>query len=409
MQTYLNIAINSNIISKSSFDDKKISISVVTYFVVHALNISVTTLLRRSEDSTRTWKMGFLFILIAIMLWSLKPVLRRSFKPFFITEAIFIILYFTSYVFGLANPEFLLSMAFDTIFICVPLAIYVYSIRDKNIFYRNLLNSSYLLIPSLAFVYYISINGYQASVMPLSYSLAIPTIFQANEAIKQKKIVNIIFAFAGFVTILLFGSRGPLLCVFTFLVLSIWKYVSVIRRKVFIILMSLIVSVFLAVYWEQIMNQLYEFIRNFGINSRTLDLLIENRLLDGSGRDTIFAYYGELISERPILGWGVYGGWIGKGSGPHNMLIEIFLAFGIIIGIILSTYIITVVLKSLYKNKGIEGELLLIFISRIVVLFIFSGNFLGNPYLFILFALYHSSNEQKQSSKKLNKLKNTYV
>lgn len=38
----------------------------------------------------------------------------------------------------------------------------------------------------------------------------------------------------------------------------------------------------------------------------------------------------QLIAQKPFLEWGLLGGWIKKGSGPHNMIIEIMLAFGII-------------------------------------------------------------------------------
>ena len=146
-------------------------------------------------------------------------------------------------------------------------------------------------------------------------------------------------------------------------------------------------------YYKEIINSINIFLFEHGIYSRTLYLLINNRLLQSSGRDVLFNYYWELAMEKPLLGWGLVGGWIKEGSGPHNMLIEFFLAFGIVGGALISIVIIVIVARSLFMQRGILGDLLLIYTAINIVMFFVSGDFLSKPNLFILVALYFSASK----------------
>lgn len=377
--------------------DKKISFSVVFFYIIEALNMSLKTIFPISDLMWQSMSRSFMFVLIAVMLWSLKPVLQRSVKAFAIAEFIFVALFSISFFFGNAEQKLLLSKAFSTLCICIPLAAYVYSIKDKNIFYHALLKCSYLLIPLLTIVYFKHINIDAVYNMSVSYAIALPTMIQINEAIKHKKAPNIIFGCTGIIVVILYGARGPLLCLFTMLAIKIWRHSNTTLKRTSLILLSLTALSLFAVYYKQILNVINIFLFEYGVYSRTLYLLKNNQLLQGSGRDVLFNYYWDLVLEKPIFGWGFVGGWINDGLSPHNMLIELLLAFGIISGSLLSITIIIIVARSLFKKEGKVGELLLIYASLNIVMFFVSGDFLENPKMFILVALYFSKNESQKN------------
>jgi hypothetical protein len=86
------------------------------------------------------------------------------------------------------------------------------------------------------------------------------------------------------------------------------------------------------------------------------------------------------------------------------MLIEFFLAFGIIGGALISIYAIILVIRSFLFKEGILGELLLIYAAINIVMFFVSGNFLEKPNLFILVALYYSSNTKADCKFKTHRI-----
>lgn len=386
---YLNSGEEIN--KTSVYYDKKISFFIVCYYIVEALNLSIKTILPISDLMWQAMSRGFMLFLIAIMIWTIRPVLQRSMVPFAVTELIFIILYCISLLLGNAEQKLLLSKAFDTLCICIPMAIYVYSINDKNIFYAFLLKSSYFLIPLLTVVH---VNQDAVYSMSVSYALALPTMVQINESIKHKKIYNILLACVGVVIVILYGARGPLLCLATMAIVKVWRYNKSPRKRITLILLALSASSLFMVYYKEIINCINIFLFEHGIYSRTLYLLINNRLLQNSGRDVLFNHYWDLAMEKPFFGWGVVGGWIRDGLGPHNMLIEFFLAFGIIGGTLISLAIIIMTARSFLIKEGILGDLLLIYTAINIVMFFVSGNFLGKPNLFILVALYFSLNDK---------------
>ena len=81
------------------------------------------------------------------------------------------------------------------------------------------------------------------------------------------------------------------------------------------------------------------------------------------------------------------GGWIGSGSGPHNMLLEFILAFGIIVGAVVCLFAVLLLVKTFLLHKSEHRELTFIFASNCVVLFLVAGNWLEKPEWFIFAAL----------------------
>lgn len=347
----------------------------------------------------QTMSNGLMILLIMIMISTISPVIKRSFTPFVVVECVFIFLFCLSYLQGNAEKTLLFDKAFQAVCVSIPLGIYVYSIKDKRIFYYMVLKSSYFLIPMLSLTYFLRKDPGSIYNMSVSYALALPTMFQINEYIKERKIHNLIFSCLGIIIIILYGARGPLVCILTMLLIRLWRArkLSLKQLGLFMLMLGALGLVF--IYYDQIINAINDFLINHNIYSRTFYSIVNNRFLSSSGRDVLFDYYWNLVLEKPIVGWGLVGGWIKEGSGPHNMLIEFFLAFGLIGGAILSIYIIMLAFGSFFLKKGILGDLLLIYAAINIVMFFVSGNFLAKPDLYILVALYYSyKSEFKQKT-----------
>ena len=292
-----------------------------------------------------------------------------------------------SYLQGNAQTSLLLSTAFRTLAVSVPIAFHVAAIRNKQIYYNTLLTVSYILIPMLIIVFIHNMNRPHYYSMPVSYALLLPILMQMNEYIDKRRFINLIFSIIATGSILLFGARGPLLGIGMLVVLRYLSSRDNIVQKILVVFCAATSIVLLLVYSEQIGKPIVNLLQSRGIYSRTINVFARGSILYGAGRDRLFAYYIELAKAKPFLGWGIKGGYISAGSGPHNMLSGLVLAFGCIFGGLLCVGAIFLVARVPFVKNNVLRNLVAIYCARNIGLFFVSGGFLDNVNWCIFLAL----------------------
>ena len=119
-------------------------------------------------------------------------------------------------------------------------------------------------------------------------------------------------------------------------------------------------------------------------------MILTRSLLSDSGRRSYHMYYLQMVLDRPVLGYGLVGGWKGPGEYPHHLFIELLLSFGIVFGAIAFTLVIFLSIKSILSNNRYIQRLAIIFVSYCVSLFL-SDSFMTCPEFYILIAIGLSS------------------
>ena len=136
------------------------------------------------------------------------------------------------------------------------------------------------------------------------------------------------------------------------------------------------------------------------LNSRTIDLLA-NDVGYSSGREVIADQAIKIINDHLVSGTGVLGEFKHIEEYSHNIILEIILHYGIIIGSLIIIYLFRTILKALLKSRDRERLLIIIFISYGLVALFFSGTYLSWDGFFILlgiaFSILHK-NSKKQTS-----------
>ncbi len=94
----------------------------------------------------------------------------------------------------------------------------------------------------------------------------------------------------------------------------------------------------------------------------------------------------EKIVEKPILGWGLCGSWENAGLYPHNIFLEIWLAFGVILGSLVIMLLAIYVMAALLHKKGNHRSLIIIYLALVSELLV-SGSVWSNVSMWILIAL----------------------
>lgn len=215
--------------------------------------------------------------------------------------------------------------------------------------------------------------------MDFSYSLVLPivssivylfTIYK-DEAPKSRIIMMcfIIINFIYFIFLLLFGSRGPSLCVISVIVFMLCIKINQNTRgiharwKMLVIMTLCVLSV--VVLFEDILYIAQKSLHNMGVESGMLDLMIKYYEMGdlSDGRVDIKERALQAISASPIYGYGLSSSEkYTHDAYPHNFILQLLLDGGIILFILILLPMIFMIVR--YFKKGTYLEL-----SLVIVLF----------------------------------------
>ena len=116
--------------------------------------------------------------------------------------------------------------------------------------------------------------------------------------------------------------------------------------------------------------------------------LLEADILNSSGRDLILEDLLSAIAKRPLWGYGLAGDMGLIGHYAHNIIVEMWVSFGVIFGSLLFLMIIYILVRGYQKalNADTKKFILLLVCSSFLRLFL-SGTFLNEELLFFLFGV----------------------
>ncbi|MBB6216375.1 hypothetical protein HNQ80_002475 [Anaerosolibacter carboniphilus] len=384
-----------NEINKVENEENKIAIFIVSYFLVQILNLSSKHIFPIPLEYYSLMSISFGLILVVTFLRSFSIVLNRSLKAFFTAEGITLILFLTSALMQNAESSLLYENFIWAALISVPLGVYAFSINNKEYLYNMFLKFSFLMSTLLILMIFLG-NNIGVYSMSFSYALLLPILFHVNEWLNSKKMKYLFLSIIQIALVLLYGSRGAILSIFSYIVFKFLFSKVSIAKKLSLLLFSITIISILYLNYYTIGNFILKALAERGYYSRTLFLLFNSDITNDAGRMEIFRYYLNLVGERPIIGWGIMGGWLGKGQGPHNMVIELLLSFGVIFGGIITLLTIMIQIRIIYVKDKFTRDLILIFMSSSFVLYFISGDYIQKPSFFILVGLLLSTFRRKK-------------
>lgn len=213
------------------------------------------------------------------------------------------------------------------------------------------------------------------------YAMLFPVLFFAAEAYLSKKKRDYIPFIIGAITILFGGSRGAIIwvgAVFLFMVPYKWNMKSKKQKVRTIIFIVLFVPVVLLLFfnYELVLQEISAVLSKRGFSSRTLETLMSGDFSDPNGRDTIYQIVIERIKEGGLFGNGVFGERIAVGQQfrwgyAHNIILEIYAAFGYIGGTIVCLGLIVGVIKTARRCRDTAEQIVfLTFLTASMKLFL---------------------------------------
>lgn len=327
---------------------------------------------------------------VVLALPYLKDKLKlQDFLIYFIMVAIIL----STFVFHPENSEYLQEEYMDIISFMLFFFVGVCFDLEDN---KNLLFWLSLIGLIIAFLYqaYFIGSGRQAEYdynMNEAYNLLPSVMYLIYYAFMNKKFRYWLLVFIGIIFEFRQGTRGPILCIIIFLgagiIYSIAKTENILRKLFGIILVGLVVIAL--VFTDVLLNAAIALSNSFkeaGYSTRIFDYFIEGMIDDDSGRAIIQSKIISAIETSPAFGYGVFGDrlFIG-GSYPHNLLLEIFCQFGIVVGGGLLITLLFVFIDAIRKSNGFfERLFVFMLIIMVIVKLMLSGSYLHETWLFFL-------------------------
>lgn len=317
------------------------------------------------------------FIILIRIIFINKLKIKRGFIVILIL--LITIVYLISLIRGVPYEKIIFYYIFTLLGLF--LLYFTYLSNDFSLLYDELNKKSFYITLFSILILFVNKteNPYN---MRFSYILSISLYFQSIGLIKEGNKKNIILILLDLFLIVMFGSRGPLLCYAIFLVLfvlfeNIKKYV----KGIFCIVL---LNIYL--FLDKIILGIANIIDRFNISSRTLYLLV-NDIQHSSGRDIIQKNSLYLLKQNSIFGLGIAGEFKYMEDYPHNIILDLMLHWGIIFGSLVFFLLVIFISKAFLKSSGKERLLMLIFISYGFITLLFSGTYLSWDGFYILLGL----------------------
>ena len=231
-------------------------------------------------------------------------------------------------------------------------------------------------------------SKYQGN-MDLAYHLLPHCSLIAYYAKRKTNILNVAFTVFGAFYLLLLGTRGAalmmLLCVGWALVLDQNS------KKVFariIVLCGAVAAFIMSPLYETFILWMYKTAQNLGLSVRIFDNLLSVGQMDSSGRDVLAETLIASVKEHSFWGTGLCSDRMMVGVYAHNIALELWVEFGVIIGtIVLVTLIVAFLRGYLCSSSSAEKGLIIALICSSFLKLFLSGSFMDDRWFFALIGL----------------------
>lgn len=380
--------IYSNSIHK---DDKNISFAIVFQFCLLITNYTYKLVFNISNPSTRAIVSSIFMIIAGVFfIRCINVVIKRIGRLFFTFYFATLLFVLSNMLLFFDNIQYIKSVSFYIFLICIPIFLYYFAIRDKSILLEMLLKSAYYQM-TLGIIFFISSDlSVLRYDMVYSYLVLVPTVILLYKIYNKLKIIDIVLVGFGIFSIVVMGSRGPLLALIIFWIVLIANIIVKDKNYIKKIIYSIIVFIvlFLGIfYFKDIIYFFDTLLCKLGISSRTINILLDQNADFSSGRATIFKITIEQIRKRPITGYGLAGDRVFlDGTYPHNIFLEILSQFGVIVGGFIIIVTVLYWTYGIFMNKDkTNNDLAIIFFGVGLVQLFVSGSYLtsSNYWLFM--------------------------
>lgn len=225
--------------------------------------------------------------------------------------------------------------------------------------------------------------------MVFSYNLLFPTAYFSLRCMSNFGLKRLFGTAIGVGLILIAGCRGALVCYLIAILLYVIFSGGVLRiQKAVSILLLLLAIAGISTFWDEILGTAIKLLESMNIDSRTLTMLSNQSFFDDSGRSAIQE---TIMDNVGILPKGLYYDRIvASGSYAHNLLLEVVIQYGILLGGTIIVWLCYNVIRSVFVVRKDPSASIVFYslVSSGLMRLMFSSSYLLNePGFWLLIGL----------------------
>lgn len=292
-------------------------------------------------------------------------------------------------------------------FFFIPCGIFAFkNIRSWNYFFKYLYGYSKIAIISGAFMlFFLPYNNY-LGYMDYSYSL-LPAVCSAyyhyskNQDVYQsrKSYISLTLFFIGTIEMAAFGARSGIFYTFLFIIFLdfLRDDISRIRKIMLIGLLSMILCITF-IFLDDILYFISEI--PYFENSYIIRSFLKGKLYNTDTRQVIWESCFERLNTMGLDISGFFGdrAYCGGAVYPHNIILEIVMSWGWIVGTIIILYLIYIISRSMCC-KNIERDVSIFIICSCLSRFFMSGTYIREGKFWIAFFVFLALSKMKKRLK----------
>ncbi len=364
-----------------SAEERKISFSIMSVFVVLMVQyLALYLLVYIDPNMVKAISRGFVFFSFFV---SFTHVVRRQGHFLAIFYICFLLVLGFNFLIFPENYVHLREVAVYLAVVCLPLFFYTYSVSHIATFKRIFISASRIIFFFGSLLFILSILntidiGYYS--MSFSYYMLLPAISYMDKFFDRGEFRFLGLSLLAIGMIVTKGARGPLLCIFVFVALSLMLFYRSQKNSVLLVQIVILVLGIMIAFSKSFMHIFVQIFNYFGLSGRSLILMSQNGL-NLTGRSEIYTVIWEQIKQNPCFGIGLAGDRnVLGGSYAHSIVLELFLGFGVPIGAFLLIFIIVLTLLGFSYRSNFSRVLLIWFCIGFVPLFVSSSYLISMPF-----------------------------
>jgi len=279
----------------------------------------------------------------------------------------------------------------------------------KSNSYRLLLWMSYanLIVDVMYFVFYsagiVSDNTYvdalntnirYTSFMFFAYATLPHLMFVFYDYLNARRKASLIISIVGLLVILAQGTRGAVLCFAVFAAITLmvrFAHIKVVYKMLIIAITFAFAIVFATTdILSNVANFLQAIMYKLGFSTRVLDSFLNADYIGDSGRLDLFKLAANAMKDAPVFGYGLTGDETILGVYSHNLFLELWLEFGLLLATGMIAAIVILIYKGYRKaacHSSISASFFALFLVLGFVKLLVSGTYLTEKWFFFLIGL----------------------
>lgn len=246
--------------------------------------------------------------------------------------------------------------------------------------------------------------------MYVAYNLLPSTMYLVYYAsITRRKKLWLIAAGAA-MTMFVYGTRGPILCILVYVaVYLLHRFSKTTNKRKFILVLIILFALSVVLVYDDLFIKIASLVSNiferFGFSTRIFDYFVSGDVAISKGRDYLTTQVIEAIGNNPIFGYGFMGDQYLLGVYCHNLILEMWCHYGVVMGTLVLVALIALTVSALIKSKGNKKLFffVLMLICMVYVKLMLSNTYTLEPYFYFMIGVFVTVNRKFVKKRTRNK------